>query len=261
MKEFKQWHEEDFSRFHSETEVIFSQCNRNKFLSLQELLKITSDLAGQDYTQRGFSHDFLLERNFVFLVSRISFRFHKRPVENQEIVIQTWEEKSEVFQFIRAFEVCDRYSGEKLISGLTTWLLVNPSTRRIIPAKKFDLRPEIEFTSEHDCMFPEKIVMPENMELIAERKILYSDIDANGHTNNARYAAFIMDSLPQEYQDLYFTDFRLNYAKEALFNQNLKIYANFDKENKKISIVGKIEEQNSEGSVVENTSFDAELYY
>lgn len=61
----------------------------------------------------------------------------------------------------------------------------------------------------------EKITVPDCVTELDQRPIRYSDIDANGHMNNSRYGAFAVDCLPESYQDRDFTDFRMNYSKEA----------------------------------------------
>lgn len=249
--EFKQYYNDDLS-FHSERMVYFSQCNPNGNISLYELLKVTSDVAVEDFNRRNMSRSFLADNGIAILVSRDSFRMHKYPRENEKMVIHTWEEKSEPLQFVRAFEI-DSISGEKLVSGITSWLLVDLNSRRIMPIKKFDalgFRKPTEKVTEHDCLPYGKISVPEDAPLMDERIIRFSDMDANGHTNNAKYAAFATDALPEIYQRKEFKDFRLNFSKEALLGQKLKIFGTIDDENKRILQVGKTED---------GVSFEAEF--
>ena len=112
--ESRQYYKEDLS-FNWETMVFFSQCNINKNLSLNELLKLTSDIAVEDFARRGMSRETLAKNGIAILVSRDSFRIHKFPKENQHIVVRTWEEKSEALQFVRAVEI-ETLDGEKLVS-------------------------------------------------------------------------------------------------------------------------------------------------
>lgn len=251
---YRQWHDEDLA-FHQQKMVDFSLAGSNKCLHLHELLKLTSDAAVEDYNQRGMSREFLAGHNTAILVSRNSFRFHRLPCENERIEIVTWEEKPEPLQAMRAYEIKSE-AGEKLVSGISGWVIVDMEKRRIVPLKYFTLRPEPTVQREHDCFPCGKISVPSidsgEMALIGERKIGMSDLDANGHTNNARYAAFIMDFLPTEYAEKTFTDFKLNYSKEAVFGETLKLYASFDGEAKKILVVGKTERA---------TSFESEIYY
>ena len=248
----RQYHDSDLS-FNWETMVFFSQCDAvNKNLNLNELLKLTSDVAVEDFNRRGMSREVLNENGIAILVSRDSFRFHKFPKENQKIVVRTWEEKSEPLQFVRAVEI-ESLDGEKLVSGITAWLLIDLNQRRIMPIKKFDsmgLRTPTEKKTEHDCLPFRKIQIPEDMTLWDERVIKYTDLDANGHTNNSRYAAFAVDALPEQFQSKVFKDFRINFAKEAMLGQKVQVFGKIEENENKLFILGKAEGE---------TSFEVEL--
>ncbi len=253
MGEFKQWHNERME-FNNETMVYFSQCGANKKMSLGELLKITSDTAVEDWAERGMSREVLANHGVAILVSRCSFRIHKMPSENERIVTRTWEEKSEPLQFVRAYEILGA-DGTKRVSGISTWLLVDINARKILPIKKFDemnLRVPTDRKSEHDCFNAGKIVVGEGTELWDERVIKHSDIDSNSHTNNARYGAFVADALSEKYFSKNFTDFRINYAKEAMLGETLRIFGKADEESKKLSLVGQTDA---------GISFEAELFW
>ncbi len=254
MAEYKQFHDEK-NRFNFETMVYFCEANDNKQLSLYDLFKMTSDAAVEDYNQQGMSRDILSANQFAILVSRQSFRFHRMPRENERIVLRTWEEKPEALQLVRAYEfesLSQGHEGEKLISGLSSWIVVNPETRKIVPSKNFTMRKAPDLVTEHDCLKYGKIAHPENLEVFDERIVKYSDLDGNGHTNNARYGAFVADALPERFQRVAFKDFRLNYAKEAKYGQKITVYGAVDEESKKVTFIGKTEE---------GVSFEAELYW
>lgn len=247
---YKQWHDKETGAFHARTNVYFSQCDKNKLLSLNELLRITSDLAVEDYRQQGMSREVLLQNGYAILVSRCSFRIHSMPRENDRIEIVTREERPEPLQLMRAYEILDE-NGTSLVSGSSSWLVVDLSTRRILPTKKFTMRNPTEFTGEHDCLPVSKIIVPENIEQIDERTIRRSDIDANGHTNNSRYGAFISDALGDILDKTQISDFRINYSKEAMLGEKLNIYSSYDEASKKILLVGKTDSA---------TSFESEIF-
>lgn len=254
MTTFNHYHESEENIFHRQTKVFFSQSNVNKVISLGELLRITSDSAIEDYCVRNMSREMLLEHNYAILVSRCSYRFHRMPMENERVHIKTWEEKPEPLQLSRAYEI-ESENGEKLVSGFSTWLVVDPVKRRILPTKEFTLRKDPEFKTEHDCLKPGRIYSTKIEGLLEkwdERVIKFSDLDGNKHTNNARYGAFVEDAIPDAYREIAFTDFKLNYSKEAVLGQTLTTYGYDDKENKKLVFVGKTEE---------GISYEAELYY
>ncbi|MBQ1662770.1 MAG: hypothetical protein II054_09725 [Treponema sp.] len=92
MVDLKMWHEEG-NVFHSQMSIFFSQANRNKILSLSEVLRITSDAAVEDYRQQGLSRETLAQNGYAILVSRLALHFHRQPRENERIEVVTWEEK------------------------------------------------------------------------------------------------------------------------------------------------------------------------
>ena len=144
MTEYRQWHEVDGPNFQffSENQVYFCQCDLHHKLNLFELLRLVTDAAVEDFNQRVMSYDILTDKGFGILVSRQSFRFHKMPVGNQKITIKTWEEKPEPLQFVRAYEIFDTETNENLVSGISTWLLVDLNKRRLMKIKDFTLREE-----------------------------------------------------------------------------------------------------------------------
>ena len=142
--------------------------------------------------------------------------------------------------------------GTPLVTGISSWLLVDPAAHRIIPTKQFDLRKPVETQKTHDCLKYGKIAVPEQLDACYERTILYSDIDGNGHVNNARYGAFMADAIPESLRGAAFTDFRLNYAKEAKLGETLRVFRHIDEGAKKMTVVGR-----TDGG----TSFESELFW
>ncbi len=249
MQTFIEKHEGNI--FSRQMAIKFSECNEKHELYLFELLRKASDTATEDYKERGMSAQFLAERNFAILVSRQAFRFHQMPKENDFVTLETWEETPEPLQLIRPYRFIDK-DGNPLISGLSSWIIVNPKTRRIVRSKDFTLREPPVFHKEIDCMKFGRISIPKDMKKLSERTIVFSDLDANGHMNNARYGAYAVDCLPSEYQQKKFSDFRINFSKETCQGDLMEMFGNFDDENKKITIIGKHDN---------STSFECEFYW
>ena len=233
---FLQYHDEN-GVFHKEFKLTFGQCNKNKKILLSQLLLLTSDTAVEDYHQQGYTWEMLCQHHMFILMSRLSLHFIKRPVTNQFITIETWEEKPDGIQLNRKYRIIDTNTKEELVLGSSSWMVVDTETRRIIPAKHFTLRPAPTKVTEFNGMPLGKIVVPENLQHLDNRVIRFSDVDANGHTNNSRYGDFIMDALPQSLQDSEFSDIRINYSHEATFGETLDISAHFN--GKETTVVGK----------------------
>ncbi|MCI1208263.1 MAG: thioesterase [Treponema sp.] len=251
MLTFVEQHDEHKQIFSRQMVIDFSQCNEKRELYLFELLRISSDTATEDYKERGMSAEFLQDHGYAMLVSRQAFRFHRMPRENDFVTLETWEETPEPIQLVRGYRFIDK-NGAPLISGISSWIIVDPKSRRIVRPSEFTLREPPVFHRELDCMKFGKISIPKDLQKLSERHICFSDIDANGHMNNARYGAYAIDSLPVEYQQKKFSDFRINFSKEARRGDLMEMFGSFNDEQKKAVIVGR-----HDGI----TSFECEFYW
>ena len=250
MVSFRQYHDEKMV-FHKEMKLSFSQCDMFQRLKLSELLAITSDAAVEDFNQRGLSWKFLDEHDTAILLSRLAFRIHKMPQTNDTIAVHTWEEAPQGLQLFRKYEITAD-NGAKLVSGVSSWLVVNPSTRRIIKPALFTLREAPTFSTPLDSLDCGKIQQEEGAVLLEERKVRTSDLDGNSHVNNSRYGDYITDCLPEELQAKQLKDLCINYSKEATPGQTLQLFGAENKEQNTFTLVGKQEQ---------NICFESKLYF
>lgn len=248
---YNQWHDDDFT-FHYEFTPSFAQCTPDFNMSWAEILRITSDKAGEDFTYRDMGWELLKEKGIFFAVSRISYHVIKMPKYNQQISLRTWESAPQGPLATRNYELSDKKTGEVLVVAQTLWTIINFAERKMIPAKAFDMRPTPTIVQNFDGIKPGKISIPAEMETLGNHKIVFSDLDGNGHTNNSKYINFAIDNLPSEFQNKTLKDMRLNYSKEAILGDELLIKGFFNKDENKYTI---------QGLVGDTSSFECELYY
>ncbi|MBQ7909808.1 MAG: hypothetical protein IJ363_03350 [Clostridia bacterium] len=88
----------------------------------------------------------------------------------------------------------------------------------------FTLRPLGTCPKEIDCPEPKKLVLPkEGLEDLGERKVVWSDLDGNGHLFSGNYGDIVWDYLPAGLQDKVLKDFAINYSREAKFGDVLQL--------------------------------------
>ena len=205
----------------------FYDCDPKEQAKLSTILKYAADIAGIDYTLKGYSHQYLWDNGMVFLLSRSSFRIHRMPRAYEEIVVSTWEHGIKGSQFLRDFEYFSK-EGELLVSASTAWLLVNPVSRKIL--RPTELIGELQKLPEKkpDCMEAGKLRMPEQHEFLGKRKIRYSDLDGNGHVYNAVYGDIVSDFLPEDLIRRQMVGFQINYQTEAVLGEELDIFLALD---------------------------------
>lgn len=212
--------EEKFSR---QEELIFRDCDSRGKARLGTLLSLFAATAGHDFAARGLPYEKLFEIRQVILLSRVSLRVQRHPTVDEVVTVTTWEDGVHGAHMGRNFEITGG-NGALCVSAKSDWILVDPVDRKI-------LRPET-FTGKvlHDC--PKAIDAPacrkiripsEGCTDLGGRKIVYSDLDCNGHVYSGNYGDIIWDALPEELQSAELLEFSLNYAKEATLGESLKL--------------------------------------
>lgn len=257
MDTFKNYLADDNVSFCGETKVLFGQCGSNKCIHLTEVMEYCADFVIEMYTQKGQNRQYLSDHGYVQMVSRSSIHINRLPKENEVMTIKVREEKPEGFQLMRYYEFTSA-DGEQLIQGKSLWVIVEPETRAIVGPAKYEYLIPSEVQTDFEKK-PGKIKVPAELEFLGDQKILLSHLDPNGHLTNAKYINFAIDFLPDAYQAKEITDFRLNFCKEIKKGEIMHVYGAFDEENKKIVVVGKKDNPESQDKM--ESSFECEIFY
>lgn len=242
-------HEDNFT-FHKDEKIAFSLCTPDRKMTISELFRFTSDGAGEDFSLRKMSWEFLADKGLAIILSRASYKILKMPEADQIIHLRTWESAAQGPLCTRNYEITDKETKEVLVKGQTLWTILDFKNRKLMPAKAYPYRPAPEVVTDFEGYKCGKISLPEDMQTLGTKTILYSDLDANGHSNNSKYINFVLDLLPAEYQTKIPTDVRLNFSKETKLGDVLEIKAAI-----KDNMI------TAQGLVDGISSFEAELYY
>ena len=219
MEDFKQRQEGDL--YSRQEEVNFWDCDKNKRARMATLLSKVALFGGYDYDARGLTHEVLREMRAVFLLSRAALKIHACPRYRDVLTTSTWENGAKGAQLQRVFEMVDQ-TGQLCVSAKSDWILVDPVTRRIVRPNSFTAKPLGKCPKEIDCPEPRKIVAPnEGLEELGTRRIVWSDLDGNGHLFSGNYGDIIWDALPANLQERTPREFYINYSREATFGEEL----------------------------------------
>lgn len=228
--------EADFTR---QYRIPFYECDYTKRMKISAILKYTAEIAGLDYTLKGFGHEVLWEKEMVFLLSRISFKVIRYPMQQEIVNVTTWECGKTGALFNRGVDITTP-DGEKLISYISGWILANPITRKIYRPSHFgfnmiqDMKRPIE-------ALPISKVTGQNLTLIGKKVVTVSDLDCNGHVYNANYADMVGDVISQQCYEKNVENYRINYINEAKLGETIEIFA--EEKNNILSIIGKVNEK------------------
>ncbi|WP_304225265.1 acyl-[acyl-carrier-protein] thioesterase [Gracilinema caldarium] len=170
--------------------------DRNNRLSPASLFNFFQEVAGNHATELGVGKDALLRGNQAWVLSRMTALMYRRPGWQEMITVRTWPRGTEKLFAIRDYDIIDGF-GATIAQGRSAWLLVDLEKLR-------PLRPQV-LTEK----LPTNTDMPAisdgagalsartKLEPAGSRRAAYSDIDYNGHVNNARYIQWIQDMLDE----------------------------------------------------------------
>lgn len=188
-------------------------------LRLSMLLKLTQEVAGRHFDGMGLSYEALREEGMVYLVTREAIQIHRMPAYGETLRIETWFKENRGAQYIREVKIL---SGEDTAVEIdTAWVLTDAVSHRILRPSAF--RHEVPQLNECLGVKANKIEMPGLMEKAGCREIRWSDIDCNGHMNNAVYADIVLDFLPDDFKGKAIREFRIAFISEILLGEELTI--------------------------------------
>ena len=220
MSDLKETLQED--SYMRQQQLIFADCDRYRRARVSTLLSIAAAVAGADYDARGLTYEKLYEMREVFLLSRVALRIHRCPTALQVVDITTWEDGVKGAHMQRVYEISDREG--TLVSIRSDWILVDPLTRRIMRPGTFTARELRSCPKTIDAPATRKILLPhEGTEELGTRRVVWSDLDGNGHVYSGNYGDFVWDYLPSDLQEKLPREFFINYSKEATMGQELRL--------------------------------------
>ena len=207
-------------KYNYEYEIKYQEVDGRKRLRLFNLENYLLEVAGTVADELGFGIRALHPMGLTWILTRLSVEMYELPTHCERVRFETWIESNAHMLSTRNFRI---YSGEKLIGQCkSVWAVLDLEKREIVNC--FDLPI---FANSVDG---EVIEMPRvRMTTIPEptgsmpHKIVYSDIDYNGHCNSCRYLQAMTDAyLPDYYGKKIRLD--INYSKEAMLGEEMQIY-------------------------------------
>ena len=161
------------------------------------------------------------EEGLAFILSKIRLALYKPLYAFENITVETWTVESRGFSFNRFFRIM---RGDEVIAAAdTTWALISLKTKELCRVDSFDFKFEHEAPIDIGLPLRFRVPKTEQLELIGERRIVYSDLDYNMHMNNTRYADMLCDFMPYDMIPQ-IKGMSLSYLHEAAFGNSIKIY-------------------------------------
>ena len=207
-------------KYNYEYEIKYQEVDGNKKLRLFNLENYLLEVAGTVADQLGFGIAQLHPKGLTWILTRLSLEMYELPTHCEKVRFETWIESNAHMLSTRDFRI---YSGDKLIGQCkSVWAVLDLQKREIVNIIDDPIFADsvdgdvIEMARVRMTTLPEPTgCMP--------HKIVYSDIDYNGHCNSCRYLQAMMDAyLPDYYGKKIRLD--INYSKEVMLGDELQTY-------------------------------------
>lgn len=196
----------------------FDKFNRIKPSSVLDLFQ---DAAGQHAEEIGVGFEAMLNRSYLWVLTRVKFKIISHPKRYEAVKIKTWPLAPNRLNYRREYCMEDE-NGERLIVGSSEWVVMHSEKRRLLSVP--DLYPFSDgFHSE--MMFDGKLGkvgdftaqgVPYNV------RAGFSELDVNGHVNNTKYANYVLDAVNPQREDI-LESLQIDYRKEVVQDTKLSV--------------------------------------
>ena len=176
-------------------------------------------LAEAHAVQYGNGRRDLLKTGAVWALARTKVRFCRLPEAGEELEFVTWPGKlvRNLFPRYYAFD----YNGESIGSAVTLWMLVDAKTHQATLPERHGVLVTGDPVLPPPFAHPVRIRERGEPLFTLRRRCQYSDLDGNGHMNNARYLEWMCDAInpkrtPAGFQVNYLSEIRPGEEAELL---------------------------------------------
>ena len=186
------------------------------------LLFFVQEVAGIHATSLGAGYDALIAKNLFWAILRTRVQISRLPHSGETIRVETWPMPTSRVAYPRSVVAYDE-GGNELFRAISLWCLMDKMNRSmVLPGKSGVL---VNGTLRGNELAVPGSLAVKALEHSASRKVLFSDLDRNGHMNNTRYMEWCSDLLPSAFHQGHTPkEFTVCYHAEALEGESLDMH-------------------------------------
>lgn len=208
--------------YHIDTRDLdcFDTCRPSAVLGY---LQDAAGLAAEEFG--GTNPQMVAKYRHCWMIARTQFTLNRPLRLHDALEIKTWHRGGDGAISYRDSDLL--VDGVEVGAALASWVLADIDTRTLARISSF---PEMQDTDGGELNRATRLRalrLPPDLPEVERRTLHYSDLDANGHVNNTRYADFLCDalSLQSAPAGAFVTELQLNYIKECRAGEALVLRA------------------------------------
>lgn len=174
---------------------------------------------------RGFGIATLNEQHYTWVLSRLVIEMDNYPMDYKKFSIETWVENVYSLFTDRNYRIAGE-NGETMGYARSIWAMISMEDRKPINLLKINDGKIMDYISDYPCPIekPSRIKVRETAPAMTHR-VIYSDLDINGHMNSIRYIEHVLDLFDIEYYRKYnIRRFEIAYVAESYFGDTLDFF-------------------------------------
>ena len=145
-------------------------------------------VAGNHADSLNLGFNDVVKKGVLWVVQYEEFKVvGKMPKYGDMVKVMTWPHKKERIEFIREYAMYDD-NDNLSITGISSWFLIDINTHGITRGDEIDFNGEFYEKTNYSNYRRKKLnLIPQGDIKRFEYQIKLTDLDHNGHTNNAKY--------------------------------------------------------------------------
>ena len=186
-----------------------------------ELMRLFQECCIAHTEELGMGRKMTLDRGFLWVIDSLHFSIERWPEYDEDITLRCYPGQTLHYFLPRYLEVLDR-QGKVCIRATSLWSLIDEKTRSLIDPKENGI--VIEGQEHGDEIAPAMGMPVQSLPEVRQLDARYSNVDINGHMNNAAYMDFIMDSFSEgDLENKNIKDIVLCFKKEIRLGQKVEV--------------------------------------
>ena len=229
---------------------VFDACRPSAVLGY---LQDVAGLAAEDFG--GANPQMIAKYRHCWMLARTQFTLTRPLRLHDALELKTWHRGGDGAVMYRDTDLL--VDGKQVGEALASWVLADLDTRALARMSAF---PELQGTDGgalNRATRLRPLRLPDGLPEVERRTLHYSDLDANGHVNNTRYADLLCDALALHSAPAgaFVTELRLNYLKECHAGEVLTLKAGWQGKDGLVSGQGEGGEVRFTGALTLSKSF------
>lgn len=207
--------------FQKEYDIHYFLLNQYNEANPVAIINLLGDIAISHSEAVGLGIEQLLEVRTCWILNRWLLKMDRYPKLGEKLLIETWPSQFKHFYATREFCIKDT-KGNMLGSASSLWIYLNVDKRRPtrIP-QYFNQAYGLDSNRVMNNYFQD-LASITDVQAKMSFHVRHSDIDTNGHVNNACYIDWMLEGISEDLtRDYHLSELEVIYKKETMYGADI----------------------------------------